>query len=112
MLVVKGDWIIKGVKGEFYPCNPDVFAATYVAEESGMNAEIATYDWQDVMMRLEDRLNLYTREAERYRGGTKKFTLSQLKSAKAHAMREARLIVWIFLDENQGQPKSLEINPA
>lgn len=26
------DWIIKGVKGEFYPCKPDVFAATYVAE--------------------------------------------------------------------------------
>lgn len=25
----KGDWIIKGVKGEFYPCKPDIFAATY-----------------------------------------------------------------------------------
>ena len=24
-----GDWIIKGVNGEFYPCRPDVFAATY-----------------------------------------------------------------------------------
>ena len=24
-----GDWIIKGIKGEFYPCKPDVFAATY-----------------------------------------------------------------------------------
>ena len=24
-----GDWIIKGVKGEFYPCKPDVFAQTY-----------------------------------------------------------------------------------
>lgn len=23
------DWIIKGVKGELYPCKPDVFAATY-----------------------------------------------------------------------------------
>ena len=23
------DWIIKGVKGEFYPCKPDIFAATY-----------------------------------------------------------------------------------
>lgn len=26
-----GDWIIKGVKGEFYPCKPDIFAATYEA---------------------------------------------------------------------------------
>lgn len=25
----KGDWIIRGVKGEFYPCKPDIFLATY-----------------------------------------------------------------------------------
>lgn len=25
----KGDWIIKGVKGEFYPCKPDIFEETY-----------------------------------------------------------------------------------
>lgn len=25
----RGDYIIKGVKGEFYPCKPDIFAATY-----------------------------------------------------------------------------------
>ena len=24
-----GDWIIKGVKGEFYPCKPGIFALTY-----------------------------------------------------------------------------------
>ena len=28
-----GDWIIKGVKGEFYPCKPEIFAATYEAAE-------------------------------------------------------------------------------
>ena len=26
-----GDWIIRGVAGEFYPCKPDIFAATYEA---------------------------------------------------------------------------------
>lgn len=26
-----GDWIICGVKGEFYPCKPDIFVATYEA---------------------------------------------------------------------------------
>ena len=26
-----GDWIIKGVKGEFYPCKPDIFEETYEA---------------------------------------------------------------------------------
>jgi len=25
----KGDWIIRGVKGEFYPCAPDIFEKTY-----------------------------------------------------------------------------------
>jgi len=29
MTAEPGDWIIKGVKGEFYPCKPDIFAATY-----------------------------------------------------------------------------------
>lgn len=29
-----GDWIIRGVKGEFYPCKPDIFEATYEAVES------------------------------------------------------------------------------
>lgn len=24
-----GDWIIKGLRGELYPCKPDIFAATY-----------------------------------------------------------------------------------
>ncbi len=24
-----GDWIIRGIKGEFYPCKPDIFVATY-----------------------------------------------------------------------------------
>lgn len=24
-----GDWIVKGIKGEFYPVKPDVFEATY-----------------------------------------------------------------------------------
>lgn len=29
MIASKGDYIIKGVNGEFYPCKPDVFAKTY-----------------------------------------------------------------------------------
>ncbi len=28
-----GDYIIRGVKGEIYPCKPDIFAATYEAVE-------------------------------------------------------------------------------
>lgn len=28
-----GDWIIRGVQGEFYPCKPDIFRATYDSVE-------------------------------------------------------------------------------
>lgn len=28
-----GDWIIRGIKGELYPCKPDIFAATYEAAD-------------------------------------------------------------------------------
>jgi hypothetical protein len=33
MNVSEGDWIIKGVNGEFYPCKPDIFEKTYEAVE-------------------------------------------------------------------------------
>jgi hypothetical protein len=29
MVVRDGDYIIKGVQGEYYPCKPDIFKATY-----------------------------------------------------------------------------------
>lgn len=29
MVASDGDWIIRGIKGEFYPCKPDIFEATY-----------------------------------------------------------------------------------
>lgn len=32
-----GDWIIKGVKGEFYPCKPDIFEQTYEPVEGEVN---------------------------------------------------------------------------
>jgi hypothetical protein len=37
MTAQKGDWIIQGVQGEFYPCKPDIFSATYesVSEPAG-----------------------------------------------------------------------------
>ena len=32
MVANTGDWIIKGVNGEFYPCKPDIFEKTYEPE--------------------------------------------------------------------------------
>ena len=36
MRVEPGDWIIRGVKGELYPCKPDIFEATYEREAHAM----------------------------------------------------------------------------
>jgi hypothetical protein len=40
-IVCPGDWIITGVKGELYPCKPDIFAATYeqVVEKTAFASE-------------------------------------------------------------------------
>lgn len=32
MIAKHGDWVIKGVKGEIYPCKADIFEATYEEE--------------------------------------------------------------------------------
>ena len=48
MTASAGDYIIKGVKGEFYPCKPDIFKATYAGVEkhsvcgNDVKAEIIT----------------------------------------------------------------------
>ena len=41
MKVSKGDYIIKGIKGEFYPCKPDVFKQSYnmIKENNGILSE-------------------------------------------------------------------------
>jgi hypothetical protein len=39
MTASDGDWIIKGVNGEFYPCKPDIFEATY--EPAGATIEVS-----------------------------------------------------------------------
>lgn len=34
-----GDWVIRGVQGEFYPCKPDIFAATYDHDPAMIEAD-------------------------------------------------------------------------
>ena len=38
MKAQEGDWIIKGVSGEFYPCKPDIFEKTYEPAPEGEKA--------------------------------------------------------------------------
>ena len=41
--VCPGDYIIKGVKGEFYPCKPDIFEMTY-----------EPWEFEDIILPVED----------------------------------------------------------
>jgi len=49
MRVSVGDYIIKGIQGEFYPCKPDIFEATYelVAEEPKPYLRAYQEHWSD-----------------------------------------------------------------
>lgn len=41
MMAEQNDWVIRGVKGELYPCKPDIFEATYEAlSKSGGSCKV------------------------------------------------------------------------
>lgn len=54
MHVSVGDYIIKGVKGEFYPCKPDIFHMTYEVEEDITNNKPNILDLGSVAKHRKD----------------------------------------------------------
>jgi hypothetical protein len=55
MTAQPGDWIIKGVKGEYYPCKPDIFAISYDVDwESTMSKERWTNLEEDQELKLTE----------------------------------------------------------
>jgi hypothetical protein len=82
MAAVIGDWIIKGVNGEFYPCKPDIFEKTYAI--MGMDTELSIsvdriiaelskdksdgsyfHAWQcNIAMAFKDEFERYARDKE------------------------------------------------
>jgi hypothetical protein len=53
MLASVGDFIIKGVKGEFYPCKPDIFEQTYdIVEVSLKDVKFNGEDIDDDQVRF------------------------------------------------------------
>jgi len=53
-----GDYIIKGVKGEFYPCKPDIFRATY-EEVSETAADEPFYELSQVFRNWQKEWDAY-----------------------------------------------------
>lgn len=57
MLISDGDYIIKGVQGEFYPCKPDIFVATYEkADKPNLLVKFSASDIEDIIERFSKKL--------------------------------------------------------
>lgn len=88
-----GDWIIRGVKGEFYPCKPDIFAATY--EPATSPASPAATDEEVARMVERLRKPVYTFHINEKGGpnitveGENRFAMEREVSLLADAGREA-----------------------
>lgn len=59
-----GDYIIKGVNGEFYPCKPDIFEKTY-DEVNPTDSPVSLSESIDEIDRLTERLNRLTDKIRR-----------------------------------------------
>lgn len=55
-------------------------------------------EYAAIMDRMEGRMLHYLNNAARCKMGQKQYTAMQMEYAKARAMQEARLIVWMHLD--------------
>ena len=56
MDALPGDWIIRGIRGEFYPCKPDIFVATY-SPASTFNRPMSNIDKQALNQEKIEWLN-------------------------------------------------------
>jgi len=59
--VDKGDWIIRGIQGEFYPCKPDIFEATY-QPAAEVTSEQPNDHVQQAIMTTTDIIEYWYRE--------------------------------------------------
>lgn len=54
MIATHGDYIIKGIKGEIYPCKSDIFEATYEPVIEKDTVEIGFYDGDNEVIETEE----------------------------------------------------------
>ena len=66
MDALPGDWIIRGIRGEFYPCKPDIFVATY-SPASTFNRPMSNIDKQALREEFQSMQDHYSDPADRDR---------------------------------------------
>ena len=59
MNVSKGDYIIKGIKGEFYPCKEDIFKKTYLDFGEYVDANVLLIDLDNALESIENNLQSF-----------------------------------------------------
>ena len=63
MNVSKGDYIIKGIKGEFYPCKEDIFKKTYVDFTEYVGTNELLVDLDNTLESVENSLKSFLPDA-------------------------------------------------
>lgn len=84
MCISKGDYVIKGVNGEFYPCKPDIFEKTYSVDEVLTLIEKADgkteYDIiEEIKDYLEEKIACSQKDFKKAWDNTKTETMSYYK---------------------------------
>lgn len=93
-----GDWIIRGVKGETYPCKPDIFASTYERVEADPAAPA------DGWRPIDDD----AREADSVIVAWKGYS-GNLISGEAYYSKNGRS--WWWANTNDGDPCAEALSP-
>jgi hypothetical protein len=97
MICRMNDYIIKGVKGEFYPCKPDIFEMTYEV--------VNEHSWKAIPINLHD---LQGEEGMRIKFKSVKETLDQRIT---EALKHGKIIDRIFLTEDEALSLQRECYP-
>jgi hypothetical protein len=86
MLAKQGDWVIKGVKGEIYPCKPDIFDLTYEPVTENDRPEIS----QEMAWKLQDALSEAAEALGRDRGTRSESIASAIRALRTERDELAR----------------------
>jgi hypothetical protein len=93
MTASPGDWVIRGVQGEFYPCKPDIFAKTYdtvdVEAEARAAERFFTASEHEDVVALRDRIVALGAEIDRRvpAGRNKSLALTALEDVQMRGNR-------------------------
>jgi len=87
MRVSPGDFIIRDIKGEFYPCEPDVFEATYEEAASPEHFKACPYSWDGLICEVSSRF-AQERDIAQADSATLRQQLAEQNNAQIRAERE------------------------